>query len=332
MQTLKHIAPNLFQCQRTGTFYAIYRRQGKQIKRSLRTKELTEAVNAMQAVANGDTTSPSMTFGGACTKYLLGVQGFRSARTVDRRQQAIDQLLHLLPKDTPLAALNAERLMQWATERRAKVGPRTYNIERETLNCVLDHAVTLGALPKHCGRSLPRARQLTEAPELPPKEALPAVMAYLWEHSAEAWVLVGVLAYSGMRLGEALQLRWRDIDTEQRLVHVPSGKTGRRTIPLFPSLEYHLREVMTMRRTWAPDALVVKIATPKTALHSARRATGHYFHPHMLRHWFTTHAIEKGVDFRTIAGWLGHKDGGSLVAKLYGHLRDAHSRTMASRM
>jgi len=30
------------------------------------------------------------------------------------------------------------------------------------------------------------------------------------------------------------------------------------------------------------------------------------------------------VDFKAIAGWLGHKDGGVLAAKTYGHLRNEH--------
>ena len=43
-------------------------------------------------------------------------------------------------------------------------------------------------------------------------------------------------------------------------------------------------------------------------------------------------AIEKGVDFKTIAAWVGHKDGGVLVAQTYGHLRDTHSKEMAKLM
>ena len=39
-----------------------------------------------------------------------------------------------------------------------------------------------------------------------------------------------------------------------------------------------------------------------------------------------------GIDFKVIAGWLGHKDSGILVAKTYGHLRDTHSYEMAKRM
>jgi hypothetical protein len=30
--------------------------------------------------------------------------------------------------------------------------------------------------------------------------------------------------------------------------------------------------------------------------------------------------------------WLGHKDGGTLVAKTYGHLRTEHSAAMAQKM
>jgi site-specific recombinase XerD len=51
-----------------------------------------------------------------------------------------------------------------------------------------------------------------------------------------------------------------------------------------------------------------------------------------LRHFFCSNAIEAGVDFKAIAGWLGHKDGGVLAAKTYGHLRNEHSAAMAQRM
>ena len=51
-----------------------------------------------------------------------------------------------------------------------------------------------------------------------------------------------------------------------------------------------------------------------------------------MRHFFVSNAIEAGVDFATIAAWVGHKDGGVLVAKTYGHLRQSHSAAMAERM
>ena len=34
-----------------------------------------------------------------------------------------------------------------------------------------------------------------------------------------------------------------------------------------------------------------------------------------------------GIDFMTIAKWVGHKDGGVLIGRVYGHLNDEHART-----
>ncbi len=53
---------------------------------------------------------------------------------------------------------------------------------------------------------------------------------------------------------------------------------------------------------------------------------------HDLRHLFATLCIESGVDIPTVSRWLGHKDGGALAMKVYGHLRDQHSVAMAQRV
>jgi len=53
---------------------------------------------------------------------------------------------------------------------------------------------------------------------------------------------------------------------------------------------------------------------------------------HTMRHFSCSNAIEAGCDFKVIAEWLGHKDGGVLVAMTYGHLRSEHSAAMAKRL
>jgi hypothetical protein len=42
-------------------------------------------------------------------------------------------------------------------------------------------------------------------------------------------------------------------------------------------------------------------------------------------------AVMSGIDFKTIAEWLGHQDGGMLVGKVYGHLLPEHRQRMAER-
>jgi integrase len=53
---------------------------------------------------------------------------------------------------------------------------------------------------------------------------------------------------------------------------------------------------------------------------------------HDLRHLFATRSIESGVDSPTVSRWLGHKDGGALAMKTYGHLRNEHSQLMAGKV
>ncbi len=53
---------------------------------------------------------------------------------------------------------------------------------------------------------------------------------------------------------------------------------------------------------------------------------------HDLRHHFISYAVMSGIDFMTIARWVGHRDGGILIGKVYGHLADEHRKTQAARM
>ena len=66
--------------------------------------------------------------------------------------------------------------------------------------------------------------------------------------------------------------------------------------------------------------------------HAAKVATCPRITHHGLRHLFITACVESGVDFRTIAEWVGHQDGGMLIGKTYSHLRRDHSRRMAEQV
>jgi integrase len=77
----------------------------------------------------------------------------------------------------------------------------------------------------------------------------------------------------------------------------------------------------------------MKVRECQLAMNTATAKLGlpHLTH-HDLRHLFATRCIESGVDIPTVSRWLGHKDGGALAMKVYGHLRDQHSAAMASKV
>jgi integrase len=87
------------------------------------------------------------------------------------------------------------------------------------------------------------------------------------------------------------------------------------------------------RGVGSPNERIFDFYDIRQALGSACRRSGlPRFSHHALRHFFCSNAIEAGCDFKVIAGWLGHKDGGVLVAMTYGHLRSEHSAAMAKRI
>jgi integrase len=56
------------------------------------------------------------------------------------------------------------------------------------------------------------------------------------------------------------------------------------------------------------------------------------FNFHDCRHHFISMCVKSGIDFMTIAAWVGHKDGGVLIGKVYGHLANEHREAMAERV
>lgn len=152
--------------------------------------------------------------------------------------------------------------------------------------------------------------------------------------------LIGFLRYSGARIQEALSLRWEDVDFERRHVRFGAATTkGRATrfVDWNPALEAHLRDMATRRRSeWlfpSPHRTGERASNLYASLGEAAKKAGlEGFGFHDLRHHFASLAVMNGVDFMTLARWLGHADGGVLIGKVYGHLADDHAKRQADRL
>ena len=53
---------------------------------------------------------------------------------------------------------------------------------------------------------------------------------------------------------------------------------------------------------------------------------------HDCRHHFISMSVMAGIDYMTIAAWVGHKDGGILIGKVYGHLANEHRQRAAQKL
>jgi len=95
-----------------------------------------------------------------------------------------------------------------------------------------------------------------------------------------------------------------------------------------------LLELLRAKRPNEPLAKpVIQVKECLQAMTRAAKAVGmERITHHDLRHLFATRCIEAGVDIPTVSRWLGHKDGGALAMRVYGHLRDSHSAEMAQKV
>lgn len=128
-------------------------------------------------------------------------------------------------------------------------------------------------------------------------------------------VLLMTTYAAGLRLGEVINLRIRDIDSDRKMIRVNQGKGKRdRYTILSNRLLEELRVYWRLCRpqTWLftdrygkrplPDGTAQKIyhlAKQKSGLQKGKGI-------HTLRHCFATHLLEAGVDLHTIQILLGH--------------------------
>lgn len=175
----------------------------------------------------------------------------------------------------------------------------------------------------------------TEHREMPGREEMAKIIDFIRSRGKrgclESSRMVAVLAFSGMRVGECRELRREDLAGEW-LVIGPKGETkGRafRRVPISAPLRAVFDEMLAERN----DGPLFGMANPRRALHSACEALKlPDLRVHDLRHFFATWCIESGVDIPTVAKWLGHKDGGALAMRTYGHVRDEHGAQAAQRL
>jgi integrase len=136
------------------------------------------------------------------------------------------------------------------------------------------------------------------------------------------------LGHSGLRISGAKNVRWPDVKEDRIEYRTKGGRLC--SVPIINGM----REVLErLRKLDDGSGYVLPRGTIKKGLKIAcARAGLRPLNHHDFRHMFVTRCIESGVDIPTVARWIGHKDGGSLLSKRYFHLLDEHSRRMARRV
>jgi integrase len=155
---------------------------------------------------------------------------------------------------------------------------------------------------------------------------------------------VRFLCYSGARVGEALPLSWADVDWKNGQITIGAGGDTKnrefRVVDFNPSLRSHLESMLEHR---TQDLWLFLSAQRGRQGHHASCLRGsllmarndaalQHVRFHDCRHHFISYCVMSGIDFMTIAKWVGHKDGGMLIGRTYGHLADEHTKRAAQKV
>ena len=120
--------------------------------------------------------------------------------------------------------------------------------------------------------------------------------------------MLGLLATTGIRIQELLDMTWEDIDFDTQAIRI-HGK-GRRERIVY-TLPEHLETLAEVQRMYHQKGRIFTIEQreARRMIFNALRpyCNAKQLSPHAIRHTFATHAATMGANVTTIGQTLGHK-------------------------
>jgi integrase/recombinase XerD len=127
-------------------------------------------------------------------------------------------------------------------------------------------------------------------------------------------LIVKMLYSTGLRLQELINLKRKDIDFDRNLINVIKGKGNKDRITLLSDsikldlLKYY--SITNFKTEYVFEGINGKYSkkSVQIVLKDLSKDLNINVSPHMLRHSFATHLLEKGIDITHIKNLLGHSD------------------------
>ena len=293
---------------------------------------------------------PDMTFGDWIDFWY---QYFSSPKLRPTTQATYENRIytHIIPSigKIPLSKLTQNDLQQFyarlkRTGRKKDVETKGTSVsDRMVRSC---HALCRSALEKAVEEGL-ITRNPSIGCKLPPKKngemkvlTQAEIVRLLNQAYDEGYYEMFLLELTtGMRRGEILGLKWRDLNLETgelnikrqlttKGISVPKTKSSIRTVLLPPDMLNLLRE---MKKTAKYDWIFpspVKEGEPRNPTAITKRfrimlERAHCKHVrfHDLRHTFATMALENGMDVKTLSAMIGHVSSETTL-NIYSHVTD----------
>ena len=341
-----------------GSWIALYRYEGKQRSKVLRgVSNITQAKAARRRLladleAKRAAPASTITVKAMADLWLASRRGRVRPRTFETDERYVALIKrYFLKRVQDVEPRDVERFLNALRE--GKVGAsgrpmaeRTVGNALKTLKSVLHMAVLDGGLAVNpCERLQPHVRpkqRNRRTPTLLAATQIDTLVAAAAERTPRYAAAIATLAYTGGRVREILALRWKDIDHQEKLIHL-SGQLSvngtdivamkttesERLVALVPKLEPYLAREARMRARRSADTDFVFAADTGTCkpidYANLRRALAvaskhaklERVRAHDLRHSFTSNLIPHAA-LVDVSRAVGHKSI-AVTAAVYAH-------------
>jgi integrase len=254
---------------------------------------------------------------GATLMFSQAALAYRNAEKSDRFLEKVEDYW----KDTVVSKITPGAVRQSAIELYPNAGAATRN--RQAIvptQAIINHAASLEWCQPIKVKRFPVETKTKE----------PATLEWISTFVAHSSPHLGALAMfmfgTGARIGEALALRWSDIDLIDLTAVIKQTKVNDERISnLPPQLFAAIANIPSNRN---PEDRVFQYSDTanvrKVWNNTIKRAGIKQLSPHSCRHGFATTMLQAGVDVKTVADRGGWKDVATLV-KTYAHaMQDPH--------
>lgn len=208
-------------------------------------------------------------------------------------------------------------------------GNRKSSVARKlaTLRSFFRHLYRNKLIPSNPARLVQMPRYPAATPRFMTESEVELLLELPESHSERGVrdrAILELLYASGLRVGELVRLNVEDVSLEQRLVKVRGKGKKERLVPFGIKAQEKLQPYLRMRsallrrnrRATDPGAVFLNLRGGRLSARSVQRNLKEYLlkgarllnvHPHLFRHSFATHLLNRGADLRVIQELLGHE-------------------------
>ncbi len=272
------------------------------------------------------------TFADAAAEWLRYVEHDRAVKpsTLVEYRSAVKQLVAAFG-DLPVEQLGAQRIEAWRSRlgegRERPLSNRTRNKLLTVLGGIMERARKVHGLPSNPVRDVEKLRERYDATrfEFYATEEVHALARAAASEQDGAIFLTA--AFTGLRRGELIALRWRDVDFELSSIRVagsyangrltaPKSSHGR-VVPMVPEVATVLAQLSQRGEFVGDDDLVFPgdhglyldgSALRRRFVAACARAGLRPIRFHDLRHTFGTLAVRGAESIVELQNWLGHAE------------------------